>query len=269
MSETKRMFPVRLALAAALAAVCLAATAFADAPEYRNDVGLELVFERVGALNQGSRFYAGDTAVLAATVTNKTDAEIAGTLSFHDPVLKYLEPVAVPAAEKSGSGYALRVGPHASETVAFVYSFPFGPDPGMPRDWQSMALFRPDSGGEVRGSVACAYGCPCLVLDRAKIERDGVIDIRNDGDGGAGDVRFRFWPKKDVKNVPDGASILDDGRVELRLGGIAAKGSLSRDVSGFLHEYMDEGRPWELVFSDGALGLERKAAEGLFRKTGG
>lgn len=257
-------------IGAVLMILFLASTAFAAEPMHRNDVDLDLIFEHVGASNQGSRFYAGDVAVLSVTVTNKTDRDISGTLDIYDPAVGYLDLVSAPVCEgNTSAGYVLDVAPHSSDTIAFVYSFPSDLDPGMPRDWLCQAEFRPDSGDPVREGIDCAYGSPVLILDRDKLAKDGVIDVRNDGDGGAGNVRLRIYAKKAVKNVPDGASVLDDGRIEIGLGGIAQGGKIGKDVSGFLHEYLDPDRPWELVFSDQALGMERKAAEGLFREQAG
>ena len=57
--------------------------------DQKSNISLDLIFEPVGSLNDSSRFYRGDVAVLAATVTNKTDIAISGKLSIYDPVQNY------------------------------------------------------------------------------------------------------------------------------------------------------------------------------------
>lgn len=230
--------------------------------DQKSNIALDLIFEPVGSLNDSSRFYRGDVAVLAATVTNKTDIAISGKLSIYDPVLKYLDVIAEPAGDAS----MLTVAPHDSETVAYVVEFSGAPDPEMPVDWKSTATFEFETGGVMSVNIDCAYGVPDLRLGLDAVKANGRILISNAGDGGASDVRFRFSVKSGALSdleLPDGVAILNDGRVEIGLGAVVPGGEINKDMSAVILDKIDLSKPWELVFADAVSGDDVIAGEGL------
>lgn len=227
------------------------------------NITLDLIFEPVGSLNDASRFYRGDVAVLAATVTNKTDAEISGKLSIYDPALKYLDVIAEPICNDDD---ILTISAHDSETIAYVVEFSGEPDPEMPVNWKSTAMFEFETGGVMSVNIDCAYGVPDLRLGLDAVKANGRILVSNAGDGGASNVRFRFYAKADAisdSDLPEGVTILDDGRVEIGLGAIVPDGVINRDMSAVILDKIDLSKPWELVFADAVTSDDVIAGEGL------
>lgn len=254
----KKSFSMRHILTAALAAILacgLAAAAHAaEASDPDGGITVTVDFRPIG--HDGS-FRAGDAGVLLATVHNKSGKTVSGNVAITDPMLKYLDVTAIPDLERVRypvPNYKIRnIESGAAGTVAFVVKFPDKPDGEMPSNWLSGAAFTVD-GTDVRvmGSTDCRYGVPALELDSAKLERDGVIDVRNTGDGGADAVRLAVTAKSGaalsgLSGLPDGISVLGSGKIVIELGGIAPGGHVQRDVSGFLHMNADLDAGYELV----------------------
>lgn len=257
---------------ALLASACLGAAAYAldDVPKFfLNEPplpvvpsGLELRMDVSIAGKAGNRYVAGDMLILTASATNNSAYPVSGELCMSCPG-DIGTPVAVPAVESFSNWPCCPRCPVTDlapgETVELVLVVRALDSPKA-SDWDAAATFYIKDGGGACAVVADAhFGTPKLKADRNSILKDGVIRVRNEGNGGASRIKFQFLAKKGwqtPKGLPDYAKYIGDGWIEIDLGGLVAGGAIEKDVSGLLHQRMDKLNSFEIVYEtdlDGPL----------------
>ncbi len=223
---------------------------------------LDVKIEACVVGKDGDRYEAGDLVVLAASVENNSTEPVSGQLSLAYPD-GIGELVAAPVLETTGEHMDCDVkdlAPGGRAEIAVVIR---AADEPAVTDWDAMAAFYISNGGG-----ACAvhtemhFGQPYLKADKSSLLHDGVIRVRNEGNGGASRIKFRFlakdgWQKQD--GLPDGMKYVGEGRIEVDLGGLVPGGKLEKDVSGLLHQRMDPKGPFEVVYEIDIDGPQEEA----------
>lgn len=246
-------------LAGALAmALCMGMTAYALSPAPVTGepplpaTGLDVQVGASVAGKSGSWYGPGDLLVLSASVVNNTDRPVSGDLwlTYPDTGCDLVADAALP---KDGNGcWAVNnLGPgERAEAVVVLRA----PEKSEISDWSVTATFAIENGGGCAGTAAdLHFGRPELKADKGSLLKDGVLKIRNDGNGGANRVKFRFlakpeWQKQD--GLGDGMKYIGEGKIEIDIGGISAGGSVKKDISGLLHQRMDKKHVFEIVYED-------------------
>lgn len=265
MHKTKTNF-FRRGLGAAMAVLasvsCLAVSAFAaetgtalGEPPLEQKTGLEIGMDIQVAGRTGNWYDSGDLLVLTASVENHTEYPVSGDLWLTYPYsgcVVVSEPVLKPRDGHDSGVYAVDdLQPGMGAEAVLVLR---APDACDVTDWVATATFAIENGGGCAAETAEAhFGQPLVKLDKKSLVRDGVLDIKNEGTGGASCLKFRFLAKsgwQTQKGLPDGAKYIGEGRIEIDLGGLSVKGHINRDYSGLLHERMDPDGPFELVYED-------------------
>lgn len=269
----KKRFASILALAL-MAAMCLGVTAYAltpapgDAPGpgnencYINEPPLPAtpsscpVAATVSVAGKtGNRYAAGDLVVITASMTNDSTEPVSGQLWLTYPA-GVGEVVSYPVTafeRKSENGcwsnmvQDLEPGGRAELVVVLR-----APDECDTPDWVATAEFLISDGGGACAVVAEGhFGHPLVKADKSALLKDGQLKIRNEGNGGASRVKFRFLAKKNWQTdvgLPDGMKYIGDGRIEVEVGGLAAGGRIEKDISGVLHQRLDPKGELELVY---------------------
>lgn len=263
--KKKLMSGICLAL---LAAMCLGVTAYAltpaptenldppmpDQPYYVNEPPLIIDLQTdVSVAGKMSNYYgAGDILVLRGTLYNNSDEDLSGKIwmAWPDGVGgKIIAGPSLPLSENGQCYVVDKLQAHASIDCVFVLRAPA--DCETP-DWVLTTTFAVDDGGGCIATTAEAhFGHPDLKADKKSLLKDGVLKIRNEGNGGASRVKFRFLAKKDWQKdegLPGMAKYAGDGRIEVDVGGIAARGKIELDISGLIHQRMDPKGPIEIVY---------------------
>lgn len=243
--KIRRAAGMAMALALALG---LAMTARA-AGNQRGSVSVDADIRAVGS--GGSAYGPGDMLAVTATVTNGTGRAVTGglRLDFPDGAVEILS---APVLEPDGDGGYSVDGLEPGESVTAAMLVAPADKPSV-TDWLLTATFRDRSGGIASDTAEASYGRPELKASKSGIVRDGVVRIWNEGDGGAGHVRFRFLAKpgwRDAKGLSDGMRVLDGGYIEVDMGAIASGGYAEKDISGLLHQRMDKSHDFAVAFGD-------------------
>lgn len=244
---------------ALMMALCMGMTAYALSPVPATDLepplpsaGLDVQASASVAGKAGSWYGPGDLLVLTAAVANNTDFAVSGDLWLTYPDTG-CELVACAVLPKGGNGCwgveDLMPGERAEAVVVLR-----APEESKITDWSATAAFAIENGGGCAGTAAdLHFGRPELKADHKRLVKDGILEVRNDGNGGASKVKFRFlskpeWQKDD--GLGDGMSYIGEGKIEIDLGGIAAGGKIEKDISGLLHQRMDKKHVFEIVYED-------------------
>lgn len=261
---------------ALLAAMCLGVTAYAMTPApdtlfneppmpddcYINEPPLPATPEScpvqagVSVVGKsGSRYEPGDLIVLTASIENRSTELLSGQLW-----LTYPEGIGTVVAEPvlaferwSENGCWCSVvedlEPGMGAELVVVLRAPQECDTA---DWAATAEFLIKDGGGACAVVAEGhFGKPVLKADKSGLLKDGVLRIRNTGNGGASRVKFRFLAKKGwqtQEGLSDGMAYIGEGRIEVDLGGISVNGKIEKDLSGILHQRMDPDGEFEIVY---------------------
>lgn len=265
MYKTKRNF-FRRSVGAALSVMavmsCLAISAFAvetdtalGEPPLEPKTGLEIGMDVQVAGKTGNWYDSGDLIILTASVENHTEYPVSGDLwlTFPDSGCTVVAKPALALRDGHEDGVFavddLKPGMGAEAVLVLR-----APETCDITDWVATATFAIENGGGCAAKTAEAhFGQPLVKLDKKALLRDGVLDITNEGTGGASCLKFRFLAKsgwQTQKGLPDGAKYIGEGRIEIDLGGLSVKGHINRDYSGLLHERMDPNGSFELVYED-------------------
>ena len=270
----------RILSLALLAAACLGVTAYAmtpapgslpddppvpevcaeavEHPQYINEPPLqaspntvEVDFDISVAGKSGNRYGPGDLVVLSAAVTNNSTEDFTAELWFSYP-------------EDAGTVIASPGTPYRDNRPVYLID---GLAPGGTADlalviragetcetpdWTGTAsLYIGENGGAMAVNADAHFGQPVLKADRSALLKDGMLRVRNTGNGGASRVKFQFLAKKEWQTqdgLADGMAYIGEGRIEVDLGGIAAGGKLEKDISGLLHQRLDPSNTFEIIY---------------------
>lgn len=260
---TRRVVCMVLAVMAAVSCVCSSAFALEPGtalgePPLGIDTGVVVNMDVQVVGRSGNRYDSGDMLVLTASVENRTEFPVSGDLWMTYPdsgCVVVAEPVLESRKDAKDRVYAVDdLQPGVCVDAVLVLR---APDESDITDWLATATFAIKNGGGCMAKTAEAhFGKPDVKLSREALVRDGVLDITNTGTGAASSLKFRFlakkgWQKQD--GLPDGAYYIGEGRIEIELGAIAAKGHIERDVSGLLHERMNMDGDFELIYDAGEV----------------